>query len=150
MLKFLRIFFLLFLLISVVNCATKKAANSNAVISESTSKPTTDKNIEDFENLTFNYSLSSPEEKKWVDSIFSSLSTEEKIGQLFMVAAYSNKDSTHIKSLDKLIEEGKNPGETQVLVLGVTFKENVSDIRNSKIVDTVEELAEKIVELVRL
>ncbi len=110
MFKFLRIFILLFLLISVVNCATKKAVNSNPVISESTSKPTTEKNIEDFENLTFNYSLSTPEEKKWVDSIFNSLSTEEKIGQLFMVAAYSNKDSTHIKSLDKLIEEQKIGG----------------------------------------
>ncbi|WP_396183127.1 glycoside hydrolase family 3 N-terminal domain-containing protein [Flavobacterium sp.] len=110
MFKFFRIFLLLFLLISVVNCATKKAVNSNPVISESTINPTKDKNIEDFENLTFNYSLSTPEEKKWVDSIFNSLSTEEKIGQLFMVAAYSNKDSTHIKSLDKLIDEQKIGG----------------------------------------
>ena len=31
-------------------------------------------------------------------------------------------------------------GEPKVLVKGVTFKENVSDIRNSKIVDTVKEL----------
>ena len=30
--------------------------------------------------------------------------------------------------------------EPKVLVKGVTFKENVSDIRNSKIVDTVKEL----------
>jgi UDP-N-acetyl-D-glucosamine/UDP-N-acetyl-D-galactosamine dehydrogenase len=31
-------------------------------------------------------------------------------------------------------------GEPKVLVMGVTFKENVSDIRNSRIVDTVKEL----------
>jgi UDP-N-acetyl-D-galactosamine dehydrogenase len=34
----------------------------------------------------------------------------------------------------------RNSDNPRVLVKGVTFKENVSDIRNSKIVDTVEEL----------
>jgi UDP-N-acetyl-D-galactosamine dehydrogenase len=34
----------------------------------------------------------------------------------------------------------RNSSEPRVLVKGVTFKENVSDIRNSKIVDTVKEL----------
>lgn len=34
----------------------------------------------------------------------------------------------------------KNAAQPKVLVKGVTFKENVSDIRNSKIVDTVKEL----------
>ncbi len=41
-----------------------------------------------------------------------------------------------------LIENGKNPGECKVLVLGITFKENVADIRNSKVVDLVKELME--------
>lgn len=34
----------------------------------------------------------------------------------------------------------RNSNEPKVLVKGVTFKENVSDIRNSKIIDTVKEL----------
>jgi UDP-N-acetyl-D-galactosamine dehydrogenase len=34
----------------------------------------------------------------------------------------------------------KNSADPKVLIKGVTFKENVSDIRNSKIVDTVKEL----------
>lgn len=34
----------------------------------------------------------------------------------------------------------RNSAEPRVLVKGVTFKENVSDIRNSKVVDTVKEL----------
>jgi UDP-N-acetyl-D-galactosamine dehydrogenase len=42
--------------------------------------------------------------------------------------------------VQKLIEEGKNPGETQVLVMGVTFKENVTDIRNSKVFALIKEL----------
>jgi len=49
-------------------------------------------------------------QKKWVDSVYKSMSIEEKIGQLFMVAAYSNKDSSHVKSIDKLIEEHKIGG----------------------------------------
>lgn len=39
-----------------------------------------------------------------------------------------------------LIQRGKNPNETKVLVMGVTFKENVADIRNSKVIDLVREL----------
>jgi UDP-N-acetyl-D-glucosamine/UDP-N-acetyl-D-galactosamine dehydrogenase len=44
--------------------------------------------------------------------------------------------------VQKLIEMGKNPGETKVLVLGVTFKENVTDIRNSKVFALIKELKE--------
>ena len=39
-----------------------------------------------------------------------------------------------------LSRQGKSPSESRALVLGVTFKENVSDIRNSKVVDLVREL----------
>jgi len=40
----------------------------------------------------------------------------------------------------KLIAAGKNVLRTKVLVLGVSFKENVSDSRNSKVADLVSEL----------
>ncbi len=39
-----------------------------------------------------------------------------------------------------LIQRGKSPGNAKVLVMGVTFKENVSDIRNSKVADLIREL----------
>lgn len=39
-----------------------------------------------------------------------------------------------------LIKKDKNPGQSKVLVLGITFKENVSDIRNSKVAALVHEL----------
>ena len=39
-----------------------------------------------------------------------------------------------------LIEKDKNPAKAKVLVMGITFKEDVSDIRNSKVVDLIEEL----------
>jgi UDP-N-acetyl-D-galactosamine dehydrogenase len=44
------------------------------------------------------------------------------------------------KVVTTIIDHGKNPSQSQVLVMGVTFKENVSDIRNSKVVDLIKEL----------
>lgn len=44
------------------------------------------------------------------------------------------------KVVQTLIEQGKNPGKSRVLVMGITFKENVSDIRNSKVIDLIKEL----------
>ncbi|MBN2682037.1 MAG: nucleotide sugar dehydrogenase [Bacteroidales bacterium] len=40
----------------------------------------------------------------------------------------------------KIIAKDKNIKNARVLVMGVTFKENVSDIRNSKVVDVINEL----------
>ncbi|NJB86686.1 UDP-N-acetyl-D-galactosamine dehydrogenase [Lewinella marina] len=42
--------------------------------------------------------------------------------------------------VQSLLKANKNPKESKVLMLGVTFKENVADIRNSKVVDVVREL----------
>lgn len=44
-------------------------------------------------------------QQSWVDSVFNSLTFEERLGQLFMVAAYSNKDQAHIDQISALIEE---------------------------------------------
>ncbi|MEM6725732.1 MAG: nucleotide sugar dehydrogenase [Bacteroidota bacterium] len=44
------------------------------------------------------------------------------------------------KLVKALIQEEKNIKKSKVLVMGVTFKENVSDIRNSKVADLVKEL----------
>ncbi|WP_448528207.1 nucleotide sugar dehydrogenase [Raineya sp.] len=46
------------------------------------------------------------------------------------------------KIVQKIIQQGTNPQEARVLILGVTFKENVSDIRNTKVVDIIRELQE--------
>jgi UDP-N-acetyl-D-glucosamine/UDP-N-acetyl-D-galactosamine dehydrogenase len=40
----------------------------------------------------------------------------------------------------KIIAQGKMIQEAHVLVLGATFKENVSDIRNSRVIDVIREL----------
>ena len=40
----------------------------------------------------------------------------------------------------KLVKAEKNVQESKILIMGITFKENVSDIRNSKVVDVYREL----------
>jgi UDP-N-acetyl-D-glucosamine/UDP-N-acetyl-D-galactosamine dehydrogenase len=42
----------------------------------------------------------------------------------------------------KIIAAGKSPKGARVLILGITFKEDVTDIRNSKVVDVVNELTD--------
>lgn len=44
------------------------------------------------------------------------------------------------QGLKKLVELNKDIQSSKVLVMGITFKENVSDIRNSKVVDVIREL----------
>jgi UDP-N-acetyl-D-galactosamine dehydrogenase len=44
--------------------------------------------------------------------------------------------------VQSLIEKGKNPGDCKALVMGITFKEDVSDIRNSKVADLIKEIAD--------
>lgn len=78
----MRLFALLFLLIIQVATAQQKVFNS----------------------------FQTDAEKKWVDSIYNSLSFDERVGQLFMVAAYSNKDSVHVREVDKLVSEQKVGG----------------------------------------
>ena len=44
------------------------------------------------------------------------------------------------KLVQLLIGKGKNPSECKVLINGITFKENVADIRNSKVAELYSEL----------
>ena len=69
----------------VIGCATKK--NTIAKVPPTiilTPKAVVENFLGDFD---------SEDQKKWVDSVCASMSFDEKLGQLFMVSAYSNKDS---------------------------------------------------------
>ena len=46
------------------------------------------------------------------------------------------------QTVKKIIATGKNPNNARVLIMGITFKEDVTDIRNSKVVDIISELTE--------
>ncbi|MBC7863129.1 MAG: serine hydrolase [Bacteroidia bacterium] len=49
-------------------------------------------------------------ESKWVDSVFASLNADERLGQLFMIPAYSNKDMKHVREVREVIEKYKIGG----------------------------------------
>lgn len=42
---------------------------------------------------------------KWVDSIMNNMSIDQKIGQLFMIAAYSNRDEKHEKEIEYIVKK---------------------------------------------
>jgi beta-N-acetylhexosaminidase len=44
-------------------------------------------------------------QNKWVDSIMNHLNIDQKIGQLFMIQAYSNKDKKHTAYVKKMIKK---------------------------------------------
>ena len=46
----------------------------------------------------------------WADSVFQTLSPDERIAQLFMVAAYSNKEQGHVDAIAQLVEKHKIGG----------------------------------------
>ena len=47
---------------------------------------------------------------RWADSVFKALSPDERLAQLFMVAAYSNKDNAHVKEIKELVDKYKIGG----------------------------------------
>lgn len=53
----------------------------------------------------FYHKIDTLAQKAWVDSVFNALSPEERLGQLFMVAAYSNRDENHVNEIKSLISE---------------------------------------------
>ncbi len=66
-----------------------------------------------------------------------SLGYESKV---IAASRYINDDMAKYVARKIITHVLRNSGSPKILVKGVTFKENVSDIRNSKIVDTVKEL----------
>ena len=58
------------------------------------------------------------------------------------MAAYVAK-----KTVQFMIKQGKDPRNSKILVMGITFKENVSDIRNSKVAELVKELKDYSIEV---
>ncbi|WP_291104254.1 MULTISPECIES: glycoside hydrolase family 3 N-terminal domain-containing protein [unclassified Flavobacterium] len=105
-----RIGFLFVLLLLVTNCATKKSTISRQPFTKPVVSIDTTIYIPHLKSDRKNFFKDSDAETYWVDSIYDKLSLEEKVGQLFMVAAYSNKDTTHVNSIDKLITDNKVGG----------------------------------------
>lgn len=97
--RFLKIALLICFFLFAISCGTKKKTV------EVIETPIVD-NLSDFRVDEFD----SDAQKNWVDSVYNSMNFDERVGQLFMVSAYSNKDSLHTKFIDKLIQDYKVGG----------------------------------------
>lgn len=70
----------------------------------------------------------------------------EKLGYESILLKSSRKVNESISTfivdniVEKLKDKGVKPENAKVQILGITFKENVNDIRNSKVVDIIKEL----------
>ncbi|WP_395067224.1 glycoside hydrolase family 3 N-terminal domain-containing protein [Flavobacterium sp.] len=108
--KIIKLVFLLIILTFVTNCGSSKVVAPVGKIL----KPELNLDDEVYVSVSKsnrkNFFKDSPEETKWVDSIYNQFTFEEKVGQLFMIAAYSNKDSVHTNAVEKLITQNKVGG----------------------------------------
>ncbi len=107
--SFIKISLFATLIFLITNCATKK----NSTVTDSKKDiPLKDTVVyspkNKIERKTF--FKDSDRETAWADSIYSQMSLREKVGQLFMISAYSNKDSVHVNQVNKLITDYKVGG----------------------------------------
>lgn len=104
--NFFKLSILLVIVLLVVNCATKKPEKNikpNHIVDN--------ENIEIIEhNTIIDNEFDSSEQKMWIDSIYNKMNLEEKIGQLFMVAAWSNKDTVHTNEIERFVFNNKIGG----------------------------------------
>ena len=108
--KLIKIVVLLLVLVFVTNCGSTKAKQTIGTIQKPEMSYDDEVYVPVLKSERKNFFKDSDAENKWVDSIYTQMSLEDKIGQLFMVAAYSNKDTVHFNSIDKLIKENKIGG----------------------------------------
>ncbi|MCL6462827.1 MAG: serine hydrolase [Flavobacterium micromati] len=88
----------------IANCAVVKKSKTITNLPKEifTEDTATYKTVSKLERKTF--FKDSDLETLWVDRIYNKMSLQEKIGQLFMIAAYSNKDSIHVNKTKALIQ----------------------------------------------
>lgn len=106
---FLKLFCVAIVVSTAYACSSFKKTNSETVSSDKGvgSSGIANENKSDSIKTVVPDFEDSKAERKWVDSIYKQLSFEEKLGQLFMVSAYSNRDSIHFNAIDKLIKDYK-------------------------------------------
>lgn len=101
---------LLLLLSFITNCSSLKDKNTSLKLKKPSISIGDDAYIPILKSNRKTFFKGSELENKWVDSIYQKMPFDEKVGQLFMIAAYSNKDSVHVNAIEKLIKDYKIGG----------------------------------------
>ena len=96
-----RIGLLIILLFLVTNCSSSK--NNKTVVEKAGFATEEEIYIPHIKSERKNFFPETYAENKWVDSIYNQMTFNEKVGQLFMVACYSNKDTIHTNAIEKLV-----------------------------------------------
>ena len=94
----------------ITNCAVSKKTNTITALKKASFSEEIDIYVPKIKSERKTFFKNSDREKNWVDSIYNKMSSREKIGQLYMISAYSNKDSVHENEVNALIEEYKVGG----------------------------------------
>jgi len=108
--KTINILLLVLVLSFVTNCGTSKVIPAATTIQKPEIIYDDEAYVPVLKSERKNFFKDSNAETQWVDSIYNQMSFDEKVGQLFMVDAYSNKDSVHFKEVDKLVADCKVGG----------------------------------------
>ncbi|MGL2967420.1 glycoside hydrolase family 3 N-terminal domain-containing protein [Flavobacterium sp. XGLA_31] len=100
------------LLFLVTNCAStkNKAVNTPIALGKAGIAEDEEIYIPHLKSERKNFFPDTNAETRWVDSIYNKMTFDEKVGQLFMVAAYSNKDTVHTNAIEKLVRNYKIGG----------------------------------------
>lgn len=99
---------LLVLSLVLLNCGSKKPSHKPVVHAVTLTDETIDTVAA--RKHKFAFLEDSDKENRWVDSIYAGMDFSEKAGQLFMVAAYSNRDSAHVNAIERLVRDQKIGG----------------------------------------
>ncbi|TDX11274.1 glycoside hydrolase family 3 N-terminal domain-containing protein [Flavobacterium sp. S87F.05.LMB.W.Kidney.N] len=98
------------MLFFIINCGVSKKSKTAV----ETNKPVSTENKEVYIPKTQaekkHFLQDSDAENRWTDSIYSKMTLDEKLGQLFFVSAYSNKDSVHVNKIKDLVANYKVGG----------------------------------------
>ncbi|WP_264551894.1 glycoside hydrolase family 3 N-terminal domain-containing protein [Flavobacterium sp. N2038] len=98
------------MLFFIINCGVSKKSKPTVVknqpVSTENKEVYTPKNKSEKKPFVKN----SDAENRWTDSIYSIMTLDEKLGQLFFVSAYSNKDSVHVNKIKDLVANYKVGG----------------------------------------
>jgi len=108
--QFGKLLFFILIITLVTNCGSSKALPPVGKIQKPEMVYDDEVYVPVLKSERKNFFKETAAENRWVDSIYTQMSFEEKVGQLFMVAAYSNKDTVHFNAVDKLITENKVGG----------------------------------------
>lgn len=98
------------MLFFIINCGVSKKSKTAVETNQPVSVENKEVYISKTQAEKKHFVQDSDAENRWTDSIYSKMTLDEKLGQLFFVSAYSNKDSVHVNKIKDLVANYKVGG----------------------------------------